>query len=98
MPDPVFVVVVGGFVLLIAYLVSTRSPANRGTGPRIEPPDQVITTRRFSPWGWWAGSELVYRTSNLIKPRGRRRVSRGVKARGERDRTLEAPERPAERD
>jgi hypothetical protein len=98
MPDLIFVVVVGGFVFLVAYLLATQDRTRRDRRPLIEPPDQAITTRRFSPWGWWAGSEFVYRTSALIKPRGRRRVSRGVKPRGQPDRTLEGEDSFKRRD
>ena len=96
MPDPLLVVILVVVVLLIAVLTRpgrTREGRREHLSP---PPDLVITPRGFSPWGWWGGSEFVYRTSKLIGPRGRRRVARSVKARGERDRTLEGDE-PSDR-
>jgi len=88
-PDPLLVVIVVAVVLVIAFLARPGRPRGGRRANLSPPPDLVITPRGFSPWGWWGGSEFVYRTSKLIGPRGRRRVARSVKARGEHDRTLE---------
>jgi hypothetical protein len=92
MPDPLLVVLLVACFVLVALALGSRS---RGASRRLgDPPNQVITTRGFSPWGWWGGSDLVFRTSKLFGPRGRRHVPRGTKARGEPDLTLRRHDPP----
>jgi len=52
-------------------------------------PDLAIQARRFIPGNCWGSVEYVYRPDLLRKSRGRRRVVRTTKRRGDPDRTLE---------
>lgn len=89
MSNPMAALLLVALILLIMWLVGGKWGVRRGMRSLVDPPDQVIKTRRrFVPWGW-GDSELVYHTDRLIRARGRRRVARSLKRPQDRDQSLE---------
>lgn len=82
----VILVVAASLVGLALFRIIGRAGSRSSIS---DPPDQAVRADPFLPWGRWApGQSLLHRSDSLTGERGRRRVPRRVKARGERDTTL----------
>ena len=88
MPNVPLILVIAGIRILAQYVLTGGKRGNQRLGTHLPESDLVI---RPGDGGLGLGltRPTEYRTELLIQPRGRRRVVRGIKPRGERDRTLE---------
>ena len=88
MPNVPLLLVIAGIGILALYFLTGGRRGNQRRGTDIPEADLVI---RPGDGGLGLGltRPTEYRTELLIQPRGRRRMVRAIKPRGERDRTLE---------
>ena len=87
MPDATPLLVLAGLGVLALYLLTGgRRSRHR---PRDIPESELVIRPGYTDLGLPFVHPTEYHTELLIQPRGRRRVPRRTKTRGERDRTLE---------
>ena len=88
MPDPTLLLVLAAIGIVVLYFLTggRRGKQHRRTDI---PESELVIRPGDSSLGLGLVRPTEYHTELLIQPRGRRRVVRAIKPRGERDRTLE---------
>ena len=91
MPNlPLILVVAGVGILALFFLTGGRHGNERRR--RNIPDSELVIRPGYTGLGTGIPHGTEYHTELLIQPRGRRRVVRAIKPRGQRDRTLEGDE------
>jgi hypothetical protein len=91
MPNLPLILVIAGVGILALYFLTGGRRGNQRRGTDLPESDLVIRPGDGGI-GFGFSRRTEYHTELLIQPRGRRRVVRAIKPRGDRDRTLEGDE------
>jgi len=91
LPDPTLLLVLDAIGIVVLYFLNGGRRGNERRRPNI-PDSELVIRPGYTGLGTGIPHGTEYHTELLIQPRGRRRVVRAVKPRGQRDRTLEGDE------
>ena len=91
MPNLPLILVIAGVGILALYFLTGGRRVNERRRRNI-PDSELVIRPGYTELGTGIPHGTEYHTELLIQPRGRRRVVRAVKPRGQRDRTLEGDE------
>ena len=88
LPDPTLLLVLAAIGIVVLYFLTGGRRGNEQRRRNI-PDSELVIRPGYTELGTGIPHGTEYHTELLIQPRGRRRVPRRTKTRGERDRTLE---------
>ena len=88
MPDPALLLVLAAIGILVLYLLTGGRHGGRRRRTDI-PESELVIRPGYSDLGLPFVHPTEFHTELSVRPRGRRRLVRAIKPRGQRDRTLE---------